>query len=172
MGAIISFFKLIGRLFVTAAKVVYRVLKLLKARLLALWLFVAAILALCGVFSRIGVGWFWAGCGICAGITLIAWIYVIYRAIARRRVPREKGSEPAEEAAAQEAPAQEAPPVPKEEVKPAPKEERGARYPLWFNVAGNPDYFFAEYEDRYELYYRGPNGAEYVRTDYKSEVYK
>ena len=165
VGALISFFKLIGRFIVTAAKIVYRVLKLLKVRLLALWLFVSAILALCGVFKRVGIGMFWVGVGLCGAITLLAWGVVVYRALVRRKVPREREEElaPAEETP-------EPPPPPKEEPKPISKPEPRPHYPLWFNVAGNPNYFFAEYEDRYELYYRGPHGAEYVRTDYKREV--
>ena len=165
MFAILAFFKLIGRLIATAAKVVYRVLKLLKVRLLALWLFVSAILALCGVFGRIGVGWFWIGVGVCGAITALAWIFAVRRMILRKRLPREKE----EEAAPAEAPQKEEEPQkeePKQEKKPAP-----VRYPRWFDVEGNPDYFFAEYEDRYELFYRGPRGAEYVRTDYKNETH-
>ena len=37
----------------------------------------------------------------------------------------------------------------------------------YYQVAQNPAYVYAEYEDRYELYYKTPQGLLRVRTDYK-----
>ena len=174
-----AFFKLVGHLIATAAKVVYHVLKFLRVRLLALWLFVSAILALCGVFKDIGIAWFWIVAGICTVFTLMSWIIAIHRFLARKRVPRDNGSggeggAPAEEGQSTQPtrPQGQEGPAPQMQTQTQTAQERPApaRYPRWFNVAGNPDYFFAEYEDRYELYYRGKQGAEYVRTDYKEQT--
>ena len=40
-------------------------------------------------------------------------------------------------------------------------------YPIYFTVRQNPKYFFAEYADRYELFYKSPNGIKHIRTDRK-----
>ena len=162
MITLLAFLKLALHLFATAAKIVYNLLKLLRIRLLTLWLVVSAILAIFGVFQRIGIGWFWAGVGACAVITVFSWMFSVRGVLSRRRVPRKTELAPAED----ETPMSEVPP-PKKDIRPLPQR---VKYPRWSDVADNPDYFFAEYEDRYELYYRGKNGAEYVRTDYKNEV--
>lgn len=43
----------------------------------------------------------------------------------------------------------------------------GAGYPKYFTVRQNPNYFFAEYDDRYELYFKSQSGVKHVRTDRK-----
>lgn len=42
-----------------------------------------------------------------------------------------------------------------------------AAYPKYFTVRQNPNYFFAEYDDRYELYFKSHSGVKHVRTDRK-----
>ena len=54
-------------------------------------------------------------------------------------------------------------PSPYQQPAPPPRE----RYPKYFDVEGAPQYFFAEYADRYVLYRRDEEGAVYIRTDYK-----
>lgn len=49
------------------------------------------------------------------------------------------------------------------EIKFQPKEI----YPKYFRVAKNPKYYFAEYADRYELFYDNGYSPVKVRTDYK-----
>lgn len=145
-------------------KIVYGILKFLKIRLLALWLAVSGILALCGVFRRAGIGWFWAGVGVAAACTLIAWFLTVRAAFKRKRVPRPSPSEEEEEPDEPEQPAKEPEPAPEK------REPERVRYPRWFDVKGRADYCFAEYEDRYELYFRGERGLELVRTDRKGDI--
>ena len=40
-------------------------------------------------------------------------------------------------------------------------------YPIYFTVKQDDRYFFAEYEDRYELYLKTESGLKYIRTDTK-----
>lgn len=49
------------------------------------------------------------------------------------------------------------------------KEKEEKVYPVYSVVKQNPSYFMAEYEDRYELYYKTTDGYRHVRTDYKKE---
>ena len=39
-----------------------------------------------------------------------------------------------------------------------------------YRVKQNPNYYFKEFGDRYELYLKTPSGYEYVKTDYKKDV--
>lgn len=166
-SAISAFFKALF----AVVKVVYRILSLLRVRLLALWLLVSAVLALCGVFGRVGMGWFWAGVALCGAATLLSWAFALRKRRKRKALERE---EPAEET---EKPAEETEKPEEEKERPAEEEEpprekptRGAKRgerPHYYDVEGLPGYFFAEYPDRYELYYRGKNGAERIRTDWK-----
>ncbi len=155
-------FSAIGHFLAFVFKLIYAILKALKVRILALWLLVSVILAVCGVFKRTGMWVFWTGCGVCLFITFAAWMIAVYSLFKRKGLPRKQEEPPEEE--------------PKEESKngerkngepPAPAR---IRYPIWFDVQGNPDYCFAEYADRYELYYRGEEGLERVRVDYKGDI--
>ena len=49
------------------------------------------------------------------------------------------------------------------------KEKEEKIYPVYSVVKQNPSYFMAEYEDRYELYYKTTDGYRHIRTDYKKE---
>ena len=40
-------------------------------------------------------------------------------------------------------------------------------YPKYYAVKQNKNYVMAEYQDRYELYLKTPNGLSKIRTDYK-----
>jgi len=58
--------------------------------------------------------------------------------------------------------------------QPQPKEEKieevshQTKFQVkYYQVAQNPAYVYAEHEDRYELYYKTPQGLLRVRTDYK-----
>ncbi len=46
--------------------------------------------------------------------------------------------------------------------------QKAIKYPIYYKVKQNPDYVFAEYEDRYELYFNSVKGLIRVRTDYKN----
>ena len=147
----------------TALKVVYNVLKLFKIRLLALWLIASGIMALSGVYARIGIEWFWIGVGLCVASTIIAWLIAAGDASARKKLKRERKELAEEESSAQAARESE-----QRETR-TEKREKPVKYPRWYDVQGRPNYFFAEYADRYELFYRGQNGAVHVRTDYKEK---
>lgn len=60
--------------------------------------------------------------------------------------------------------------VPERKERPRYKEKRANKtYPIYSTVKQNPSYFMAEYEDRYELYYKTSEGYKHIRTDYKKE---
>ena len=40
----------------------------------------------------------------------------------------------------------------------------------YFKVEQNPNYYFKEYDDRYELYEKTLNGMKYIKTDYKKDL--
>lgn len=164
-------FSAIGHFFAFAFKFVYSVLKAFKVRLLALWLLVSVILALCGVFKRVGLWLFWTGCGVCLFFTLVAWGVAVYSLFKRKSVPRkQEESEEQEEKDEKEKSEEPAREEQREERQKEPSAPARIRYPVWFDVQGNPDYCFAEYADRYELYYRGKEGLERVRVDYKGDI--
>lgn len=151
------------RIVALVCKLVYRILRALHIRLLALYVLVCAV---CAIFFPVftdGIAYFWAGFGLCAAVTLVSWILAARRALSAkpRRLPQE-----AEETAAAEAPAEK-----RQERQPEqPPAPRPVRYPRYFDVEGQPAYFFAEYADRYELYRREEGGAVYVRTDKKTDL--
>lgn len=41
------------------------------------------------------------------------------------------------------------------------------KYPVYYQVRQNKNYLYAEYEDRYELFQKTPQGLKRIRTDYK-----
>ncbi len=47
------------------------------------------------------------------------------------------------------------------------RKNHGKERPKYYNVAGRPDYIFAEYSDRFELFKKSSDGLFLVRTDYK-----
>ena len=47
------------------------------------------------------------------------------------------------------------------------RKARRSEQPRYYDVAGREGYVFAEYSDRYELYFKGEGGYMLVRTDYK-----
>ena len=103
-----------------------------------------------------GIVYFWVGFALCCTLTVGSWAYAVRRKLAAR--PRRAEEEPEERQAEEQKEAEPCPaPVP------APPE----RYPKYFDVEGAPQYFFAEYADRYELYMRDGDRAVYIRTDYK-----
>ncbi len=50
--------------------------------------------------------------------------------------------------------------------QPAPQ-PKASNQPTYYLVKQNSNYVMAEYDDRYELYRRTPNGLQKIRTDYK-----
>jgi len=98
-----------------------------------------------GFFSRTGFNViFWAGFIIVVCLTLFLWLISFGDKIAAKI---KNGKSPS-----------------KAEKKPKEK------YPKYFLVDGNPDFFMVEYKDRFELYRRGEDGKPvYVRTDKKEK---
>lgn len=134
---------------------VYAALKLFRIRILALYL------VLCGLVQLI-FHWFdgrayvfWAGLGVCGFITILSWVFFLKRKSSRNRVKRKEV--PQEEEIEEEKPQKE------KRVRKA----RRSEYPKYYDVTGREGYVFAEYSDRYELYFKGEGGYMLVRTDYK-----
>ena len=141
-------------------KLVYRILKYLRIRILTLYLLVCALLSIfLPVFGE-WIVYFWVGFALCSALTLGSWLYAIRRMFAAR--PRSAEERPEQKETQEEPKEEAAAPAPTPEHAPPP-----ARYPQYFDVEGAPQYFFAEYADRYELYMRDGDRAVYIRTDYK-----
>lgn len=153
-----------------ALKLVYKILRFLRIRILTLYVLVCAILSVfLPVFGE-GIVYFWVGFALCCAITVGSWLYAASRKFAAR--PRRAGETVAqntEPKAEQQAEPSAAPaPTPSPIPAPAPTPAPAERYPKYFDVEGAPQYFFAEYADRYELYMRDGDKAIYIRTDNKN----
>lgn len=151
-GLILSGVKLLCRLIGFVFRFVYGLCKLLHVRLLALYLVVCALVQfIFSPFHGFAVAYFCVGLAACLLVTGYGWARSSRERRKRRRLKREekKGKEP---------------------ISPQTREakvEECVIYPRYFEVEGHPDYTFAEYEDRYELFVREASGYTYVRTDYK-----
>lgn len=99
---------------------------------------------------------FWIGVAVCGFITLMAWVLYFRQKFAKSKVKRER---PHTEETVKE-------PQARGPVTEKKKDKERVKY---YDVAGREGYVFAEYSDRYELYFEGDSGLELVRTDYKNE---
>lgn len=173
MGALLSMLlaglKAILQLLAFLVRIVYNILKLFKVRLLALYLLVCLFVQ---IFYHIfdgpfGKAYFYAGLAACILVTLYGWAKPIREAHKRRKLKeRDRRLEEEREEKEEEREAQKTQPSP----APAPVPVRAApQYPQYFDVTGHPDFMFAEYADRYELFRKGTSGLEYIRTDYKAD---
>lgn len=143
MRLIKAVFRAVIWFFKTAFKLIFRVI--CKAKL---WLLIA-YLAICGIvqlftgfFSKTGYNViFWAGLVIVAVITLFRVLASYGSAVAKKS----------------------------QDKKAAAKEKKTKeKFPKFYTVSGNPDFFMAEYKDRYELYHvEGDGKLTYIRTDKK-----
>lgn len=153
LRALLEGVKAILHLLAICLKIVYNVLKIFRIRLLALYLLICGFVQL--IWHPIGrdTVWFWVVFGVLCLLTLISWVLWFRNKLGgrSRRV--------AEIAPARKKTSDFEPPVPQQSER--------SDEPRWYEVEGRPDYYFAEYEDRYELYRRTINGNEHVRTDYK-----
>lgn len=134
-------------------KIAYNILRVLKIRVLTLYLLVCGCAQLFfHAFENGNALWFWIGFALCCALTAIAWVVSFWRR--RRRKARQKPptEEPEEEAEEQE------------EVSSPPQPT--VRY---YTVKGHENFYFAEYDDRYELFEKRRDGDRYIRTDYKGE---
>lgn len=146
-------------------KIVYRILKLLRIRILALYLAVCGIVQLAFHAFDGRIALFWAGFAVCAFLTLVSWVLHVRKRIRGSRLVRTKRDTGEAEEEAKEEPA----PEKKREKKHEKKEKKpSAERPKYYDVAGKPDYVFAEFGDRYELYRKDEGGLTLVRTDYKN----
>lgn len=153
LKALLEGVKAILHLLALCLKIVYNVLKILHIRLLALYLIVCGVVQL--IWHPIGrdTVWFWAFLGILCLVTLLSWVLWFQKKFSGRK-RRDYELAPAED----------------EESEPElsqPLKIEKPKEPEWFEAEGHPGYFFAEYEDRYELYRRTERGKVHVRTDYK-----
>lgn len=138
-----AIFRAVIWFFKTVFKFIFWVIKKAKLWLLIAYLLICGIIQLItGFFSQTGYNViFWAGLVIVAFITLF-WVLASYSsAMAKKSQARR--------AAAKE------------------KKEK-EKFPKYYTVEGNPDFFMAEYKDRYELYHVEEGGKlTYIRTDKK-----
>ena len=153
MRAIGKFFKTVfsgaAHLLALCCKIAYNILRMLKIRILTLYL------AACGAaqlffnaFAGGKVVWFWTGAALCFGVTVAAWSVFFLK---RRRVKERKREHTPPD------------PMPSDEDAPPVDEVR------YFTVKGHENFYFAEYADRYELYEKRHDGDHYIQTDYKRE---
>lgn len=177
LGLLMTLCNLVAHFIATCAKVVYTILKIFHIRLLALYLCVCGIVQLIWKpFSGGGALYFWLGTAACLLVTLAGWVYAAHKRKirkreeeARKRAEQEEKEREKEEKRLQKEEKRRC----KKERKhrkdepPAPSENK--TYPVYFEVEGHPGYVFAEFEDRYDLYYRSADGLTYVRTDPKSK---
>ena len=142
----------IAKLLAFCVKIIYNILKLLKIRVLALYLVVCGFVQLIFHAFDENLVWFILGFALCCLITVTAWIV----SFTRSKRAKARTREPEKEERGEEKPS--APVSP-----PAPVREQ----PRYYWVKGHKDYYFAEYNDRYELFRRTESGDLYIRTDYK-----
>lgn len=153
LNALLEGVKAILHLLAICLKIVYNVLKIFRIRLLTLYLLVCGAIQL--IWHPIGrdTVWFWVFLGVFCLFTLLSWVVWFKKRFGGR-----------DRRVVETAPARDETSEPE---MPLPKRREKPREPVWFEAEGHPGYFFAEYEDRYELYRRTENGNEYVRTDFK-----
>lgn len=171
LGLLLTLCSLVAHFLATCAKVVYTVLKIFHIRLLALYLCVCGIAQLIWKpFSGGGAVWFWSGVAVCLLITLLSWVYTVHKRNVRRREERErKRAEREEKERLKEEKRRRKEERKRRKDEPPAPEVNSQTYPVYFEAEGHPGYVFAEFEDRYELYYRGAEGLIYVRTDLKQQ---
>ena len=142
------------------AKIVYNVLKFLRIRLLALYLLVCGILYLIfGEFSGAYQTLFWVGFAFFLLCTLLAWAKRFHGRGKKKRLEEERDRErerTEDELAASSF-----------EKEPSPSKKQKKKQPVYYEVEGKPDYIFAEFDDRFELYRRSGDELKIVRVDYK-----
>lgn len=170
MGALLSMLlaglKAVLQILALLFKIVYNILKAFRIRLLAVYLLACLIVQLCfHTFDDVfGKAYFYVGLAACILVTLYAWAKPLREARRRKKLNRREREleQRKDDDTPQEEKEENAPPA-VHEKKPRKRE----RYPLYFDVEGRPDYMFAEYADRYELFKKSEHGFEYIRTDYK-----
>ena len=145
---------------------VYRLLKALKMRILALYLIVCGLLQLIFHLFDGKVAFFFVGLALCLLLTLWGWVRFLKERRMRKRLNEatEDGEENEEPDDADAQTEEIEAPAPRQIPTPPKRSE-----PKFYAVEGHPNYYFTEYADRYELYYRSERGYEYIRTDYKTE---
>ncbi len=148
-------------------KIVYHIFKWLRIRLLVLYLIVCAILQLTLHVFDGKTYLFWIGVAVCLAVTLFAWGLFLKRKFSGKRVPREMPQKDTQEENA-EPQAQKKEETPQR--KPLSIKKNVKERPKYYDVAGRPDYVFAEYADRFELYFKDADGLRLVRTDYKEKL--
>jgi len=193
IGLITGIVKAIGNVLFLVFKIIYAFCKALKIRLLALYLLVCLVFRMIrGPFVGQTIVFFWVGVGICLVFTVAGW-YFRFREKQKRRRLKQAARDEKKRQKKQALPEaeEEKPKSYGEEAKRGRgyeegyldglraafskgSEERGGssplpanEYPKYYDAAGHEGYLFVEYENRYELYFKGPHGWEYVRTDPK-----
>lgn len=164
----ITIIKSIFAFFAFTCKIVYRIFKIFRIRILVLYLAVCAVLQLTlHVFD--GKEFiFWIGTAGCIALTLLAWALYLKRKFqkpVKRRMPsygKDEVSDETEQTFDEEECAVAA--TIEQKTK---RKNHGKERPKYYNVAGRPDYIFAEYSDRFELFKKSSDGLFLVRTDYE-----
>jgi len=182
MRLLIGIFKTIMRLIQALVVQIYRLLKLLRVRVLALYLIVCGIVQL--IWAPFSSSWgqvyFWLGFTVCCILTFVAWDAVFREKNREGKDAKKPDKEPpqAEDGTERENDAKsrrKAKREAKREARRRKKEEKRKKEipvrrengTVYYEVEGKPGYFFAEFGDRYELYKKQGMDIVYVRTDYK-----
>ncbi len=150
---------MIGALVKFIFKIIYSVLALFNLQLTLFVLLVGAVLYFTGTLET-----YPALMSIFQISLIISVVYAIWSTLKKalgidKKVKKSKGVQivgTKEEQNEQQTEQQNKPQIQTENAK-----------PRYFSVKQNPNYVMAEFNDRYELYYKGKNGLEKVRTDYK-----
>ncbi len=179
LGILLGICTFIAHLLATVCKALYHVLKVLRIRILTLYLIVCGIVQLIwGCFSTgDGILYFWLGFTGCVLITVFSWIYAFHKQNARRNAERQQQ----EAKKRQKQLDKKKKKIEKRQEKEKQKQNKKSpellpeapgtahqTYPVYFEAAGHPGYIFAEYEDRYELYRQDNGKLVYLRTDKKT----
>ncbi len=139
-------------------------------------------LVVCGVlqllfqaFSGLGIAVFWTGFAVCVLFSLTSWGAFLREKLKRKGVARKRQAPREGESGTEEEPSAQTPQR-AEKPRGAEKKRRANEadepvYPQFYAVEGHEGYAFAEYADRYELFFRGADGWVYVKTDYKNSSY-
>lgn len=166
LSLLLMLLQFIAQLCYACIKGVYLLLKTLRIRVFALYLCVCGIVQLIWKPFSTGKGLalFCVGLGVCLLITVCSWISAFRRQSIRRKREEEERRARKQEKEAKKRERR----LKKQKAPPAPTAEAQV-YPTYFEVEGRPGYVFAEYADRYELYYRDQDRMVYIRTDPKKE---
>ncbi len=180
LGFLMSICSFIAHMLAVICKSLYQILKLLRIRILALYLVVCGIVQLIWGFFSTGDGilYFWLVFAVCLLITVFSWIYAFRKKSALRKEEKQRQEERRQQRKADNEKNKRDRQLQKDGRKKSKQSKKllsdapvnaEQTFPVYFEALGHPGYIFAEYEDRYELYHNENGTLVYLRTDKKQE---